>query len=824
MSEFDVEKKLEQLSERWPGKSVASEVSERLAIASDGGTQTGSKSWVLQAGIWQMLRISSALATSLVLVAFGVWFLLPQREWKDVMQESLKDANSWHVVESLVANDKEQQNSEYWYVRGKGVRVEQVGRVEIDDGEVCRTKIRDESGDKFFVRPSIDLETWIRGMFDLAAVPEQWRKTRVEELDKTVAGRKLRAFAFEFDELEGVRVQAFLDEKSRPREVRFAGLNRLADSERVLRIDYEDVQSESLFEMEIPSKARVVDTRQILEQKFPLDASLGVEEKDGLIMAVHEAVALVDQSYFMVTSVRASDDYLKKYPPKKRRINRDWISMDVASQVHSHGSRGAGSQIMILALEWQGIDYLWWIFVPHRQARPSNGAEEGALRVPFFVSHWHEKQKDERGVQNSTSCDIDVPVKVNSPKDLDDIVALFFEDLDQLSVLRSVIYKGPNEVGTPSNTLQLARSLENDAVHFAPFSDFIPEQYAFELRKTRWQLENGDGSGKNPPEGFELAFQERWEPPEDPTKDFEDREFELPPQVKGRVVDESGVGIANAQVTLEVERYHPTKSQSRPPNAVWTTTSNGKGEYVFELDGAINQKYDEVSLRVMCANYATKTEYDYLKMILNGELPEVCLWNGCKITGQIVDANGKPATKTVVRFQANDPDLVRTWDSGPVTVNADGTFMIEAPTKTQTAAAVYPEGHAPRFIEASELLTDAPLDLGEIKLAPGKSYSGRVLDENGAGVANTIVEVSHERYVMLHAFMVPIGLAVKTDASGRFQLPPLDGRYTLQVAESAPVFSKRIQVFGAKPPKIDPWVLDTNEYDIGSEILLAPEQ
>ena len=271
-------------------------------------------------------------------------------------------------------------------------------------------------------------------------------------------------------------------------------------------------------------------------------------------------------------------------------------------------------------------------------------------------------------------------------------------------------------------------------------------------------------------------------------------------------------------MTLLVRRFPAIGDGVSDGPGPWSATTDAQGRYFLAPTGTIRPNHDEVRIKVVAEGFADVSTVDYEKALLGGSLPQVGMVAGRRITGQLVDQGGKPVTKAVVRFQSCNADLTNLWDSGPFPVDDDGRFSVSIPMDGKAAAAVYPKESAPRFIDVT-----AEADQGSIVLEKGIVLKGRVVDRDGQGVAKTVVGIRNEEYRVLFAFVTAIGLGVRTDEAGYFQLPPLRGSYVLSVAKSVPDFSRQMMLEGSPPPSIEPVTFDFDNADSDDLILLRAD-
>jgi len=371
-----------------------------------------------------------------------------------------------------------------------------------------------------------------------------------------------------------------------------------------------------------------------------------------------------------------------------------------------------------------------------------------------------------------------------------------------------------------TGSLQVAISVSNQTVDFIPFDEISDKAYANELLKARWQMQTGNWTGDDPPEDWVAAIPDAdvVEPESKPDLKFSDKPHRVLPKVTGTVVDLDGEPVAKAKVTVRVRRFSKKHRGEDKGPGPWSAVTDAEGKYSIAPTGRIRPNHDEVRIKVTADGFAELDVYDYEHGLLTGEFSPVELPAGRRIIGQFVNVDGKPVAKAIVRFQSCNADLSVTWDSGPFTVDKDGRFSVWAPDDSEVAAAVYPVQYAPRFVE----MTDKG-DQGEIELSKGVSLKGRVVDRNGNGVPKTVVGIRRTDHLILHAYTVLIGTAVRTDDAGFFQLPPLDGQYKLSAGQAMPDYSKQMMLTGDASPTIEPMTIDTADRHLEELILLEEE-
>ena len=245
------------------------------------------------------------------------------------------------------------------------------------------------------------------------------------------------------------------------------------------------------------------------------------------------------------------------------------------------------------------------------------------------------------------------------------------------------------------------------------------------------------------------------------------------------------------------------------------------GVYSIQPTTKIQPKTVLIQMSLGAKGFVNKVSFENdVDAVLAGKFTTVKVARCRKLVGRIVDQHGKPVTHGVVRFQANDEAMTRTWDSYPVKIDSKGRFTVNPPTESACAGVVYADGYAPQFVEREQCDQEKN---GDIVVLPGKVMKGRVLDKSGQGIAGTVIGVRSERYIELHAVLVSVADAVRTDEEGYFTLPPLRGEVRLTVSDGAPQYSKRRRLTGKKPPEIEPVVVDSDTWSAEELIVLQEE-
>ncbi|MEO2013030.1 MAG: hypothetical protein ABGZ53_01530 [Fuerstiella sp.] len=806
MSSHEIEDQLERLGQTWPGESVADRVADRLQE-----TTPPIRSRQLTTSL--VYRAIGVLATTITVVALGFWLRMPQT-LQAALRQSLQKSNSWHMTFETF-DDREVTRGEVWFHRDHGFRTELKGQVTVDNGTHSYTWSRKGDNSPVLLRPSKDDVAMVSEMCDLSNIPSDWTKQRQPKLDQEVAGDQCQAFLLGREanpegEVQDARMVALIDRQTRPRlMIRQRLVHGEWEKQSQITIDYERPIGAAVFEPDYPRNATVVNVQTALKGRFPLAEAAATQQKDGLLFAVHDLIPIDDGTWYVVSSVRGTPEYLLKYPPEKRRLNLHHTAFDVAWQLGSHGSAGSATQLLMFKMEWQGVEYLWrLVYWPHNVSQ-SHGAAPDKLRVPLSAVHIHPDRRNSGNVQIDTSIDLDVPVVHADESTLEEVIAKARIDMQLVS-----------SVFAETESLAIARSMDENSVLFTSFDDITDQAYAQELRKARWQMQSDDFSGADPPADWVATISDSSDRGTDSipggyVSEFRDNPVPLPGRIFGGVVDSAEQPVANAAVTVLIRRFSHKKDETSRAPGPWSAVTDARGQYSIAPSGTIRPNTDEVRIKVIAEGFADALEDDYEKTVLKGALPRVEMLAGRQVKGRLVDNDGKVVAKAIVRFQFCNAELTASWDSGPFPVDQDGGFSLSIPCDGMAVAAVYPTGFAPRFIDVTR-----EIDQGNIVLEKGVSLKGRVVDQNGTGVARTVVGIRNTEHRMLHAYVAVIGTAVRTDDTGYFQLPALQGSYKLSVGQSVPDYSRQMMLTGMEPPSIEPVTVEFNGSTSSDLILL----
>lgn len=374
MSHQELEADLFGLGRKWPVPSVADAVMRRIQREGVPESRRPAR---------RRRRVLLAIAASL-LVAVGLPAVLvvgtPQTLQAQVV-EALKQTSAAHLIISAFDEQGVRRQAEIWYSHDRGFRLESSDETIVDDGKQQWTwwawQSKADGVEPVVVRrASPGAAAMIGEMLQLGNA----HRERAKDRDREIKGQPCEAFVVVPPAPHPSRFIVWQDSSERvvriDDERQFGGDWRVG---REISIDYDVAVPANKFAADFPAKARVIDADGALAERFPLERALATAESGGLLFAVHEARRGEDETWYVVSSVRGTPEYLKKNPPQRRRFNLQTTLLDVAAQPLAPGIDSARMHRAVMATaEMDGVHYLWWLAVRRRRFTVENG-----VRIPF---------------------------------------------------------------------------------------------------------------------------------------------------------------------------------------------------------------------------------------------------------------------------------------------------------------------------------------------------------------------------------------------------------------------------------------------------------
>lgn len=930
MTDKNIEQRLRQLGEEWPtDESFVDRVF--LRIDSESVRPIASHS----AGIFMMR--ASYVTVAAVLACLGLWWAFGSQSTGSVLYAQVKDAlkqvETIHEVATLHTDDGEvHQFAETWYARGRGFSLVREDQVRIDNGTyfwehktgsdtASRTKSlgTDELLDQTLnIREELDrsCERHPGGDRSINGVRHECYRVTFQGPEKPVDTTFLN-----FDKR---RTLVFISPKSLPTRVEMA---KETDGEwktcLVRTWEYDVPVKPEIFEPQFAEGVQVIDIDEAFEQLTDVENAVHMEEREGLIYTIHRAKRFENGGVMILSSVRGTEETLRKYPLTRRRLQPGLFITDGPAKNWQASPQGSGNfRLKLAEANHLGVDAQWWMMVPRGRLPNWFENKDGKVKLEIGVTPRGEyataNHADERGVIHHISWKLalDIPKPEQLPS-LNDIAAQVHSDMN---MLKALVFPGQLDLGVKDvDGTPMGQSGSTNDVSAEQFAAAVQEHLLwwnrgdvnFQLKSGGTGFEGEIGGGMRPAVMVDYnpavddttlarsiersnlaAISARGTKVTDAglahltgltkikrlnvantsitddglrhleamkslkridvtgttvtqagvdrlqsalpgvvivTSDNDTRTkasdkvatsgnkpMPLPVSVTGIVTDSDDQPIANAEVTVLIRTFKQDMHEELNGPLAWKATTDDEGRYSFAPAGTVIPN-NEVRIKVVADGYADQSGRDYEKKILSGVMPAVRLSTGRRIKGRLVDEAGDAVSNAIVRFQSCDADL-NMWDSGPFPVETDGSFALSIPSGGKATGAIYPTGFAPRFVDVT-----SETDQGDVVLEKGVALKGRVVDRNGKGVAKTVVGVRKSEQRIMHVFRAVIGTAVKTDDSGHFLLPVLNGEYNLSVGRSVADYSRQMMLDGNTPPAIKPVTIEFDSSKPGEEILLQEQ-
>jgi hypothetical protein len=517
MTPDNVEERLARLRAAWPAESIADRVMARLGACPDAPSDR--RAWLSR--LPRRSRLVAALAASGLLAAVSLaWLLIASHPATllAAVEQNLARAGSAHLDITFWDAKGQPHKSEVWYRRDGGLRAEGPDEVIVEDPQFQWTWRKDAPAGEVVVlrqpRPNF-LGRSLARLLALPDIPSFLSRDRAPELDREIDGSACRGYL-----LTPTGPDPDLPPGAKPVGERpFRGVV-LADAEdRVHQITFqehtEDGQWRSLRQIHIdygapvpaerlaarlPAGSRVIDRDFVFEDRYPLAGALHRIEAGGLLFAVHDVRPLQDrEGFYVVSSVRGTAEFLRKYPPRRRWINAELSVLDLASQPFASGNYGGKFDRIVLGnAAREGVEFSWWMIVPRRYFKVKDGRKvyepesdvsfmpgepgrlddlPGKARVPLAANYWDEHLRDANGAMGTVSQWVEVAL----PDDrrataLEDVAARARRDLLMM------------RYGGSSSLLGVAADARGDAKSLKPMSHFEPDkvtdaEYAAAVRR-----------------------------------------------------------------------------------------------------------------------------------------------------------------------------------------------------------------------------------------------------------------------------------------------------------------------------------------------------
>jgi hypothetical protein len=516
MTPENVEKRLAELRAAWPAGSIVDRVMARLALLPEAVPPPSHRPWYSRRP-----RLITAMAASGLLAAFGLaWLLIASQPTTllAAIAQNLARAGSAHLDITFWDDKGQPFKSEIWYRRDGGLRAEGPDEVLVEDNQFQWTwRTGAHEGEPVVLRqlrPNF-LGRSLSRILALPDIPSFLSRDRAPELDRQIKGVACRGYI-----LTPTGPDPDLPHGAKPVNGRpFRGLVLVDADDRVHQFTFQERQDDgawrSVREMRIqygvavppekfaarfPAGARVIDRDRVFDDRYPLERALHRVEAGGLLFAVHDLWPLQNRDgFYVVTSVRGTADFLRKYPPRRRWINAEVSALDVAMQPMASGNYGGKyDRIGLGSAAREGVEFSWWMIVPRKYFQVKNGKKvfependesympgepgrlddlPGKARVPLSANYWDERLRDANGAMGMITQWVEVALPAGrQPTTLEDAAARARRDLLMM------------RHGGTYALLGVAADAKPDASTLKPWSHFEPDkvtdaEYAAAVRR-----------------------------------------------------------------------------------------------------------------------------------------------------------------------------------------------------------------------------------------------------------------------------------------------------------------------------------------------------
>lgn len=378
MTPQNLEYQLVRLAADWPMPSVTDAVMARVE-------QLRLEPAVRQprrAPQWALLASAAA-----AVVAIATWLVTvaTPRSLQAQVQQAIEEAESAHIVISNTDVEGKRSQAEIWYSQAFGFRAESPDEIIIDDGtQQLSWRPAAEPGEVIVRRrASRDAISMIAESFRFESIPAGWSQTRAEEFDREVHGARCQAYLVAPSTGNDVRLILLTDAQ---RRIALINEQRQSDGQwksgREVSIEYGASLAAEKFVAKPPEGARVIDADGLLEKQFPLEKALATTEAGGMLFAVHDVNRVDAETFFVLSSVRGTPEYLKQNPPQRRHLNLQASILDVAQQPSTPGNGDGCNRATLATAESEGVHYLWWLAVRRRYFSVDEGVETVRSEMP----------------------------------------------------------------------------------------------------------------------------------------------------------------------------------------------------------------------------------------------------------------------------------------------------------------------------------------------------------------------------------------------------------------------------------------------------------
>ncbi|HLJ11749.1 MAG TPA: hypothetical protein VKU82_11195, partial [Planctomycetaceae bacterium] len=410
-----------------------------------------------------VLRLTAATAAAIV-ISLGAWQLLGPRSAGSVLYAQVlaatKKVNTIHsVIETAGADGALVKAGELWFARGKGFAFKADGSTRIDDGKFYW----EHTGSAKFASRSRSQGT--DELLDQALDIKEDLKQHCQRYaagDRVIGGVACECYsvaapgnreAGEQADREA-HTLAYISEDFLVRRVE---MQKKIDGHWKMWLvrswEYDVPVPDDVFRPAFGPGIEIVDADEAFDRVVDLRRAVFVEERAGLIFAIHRIQRFDSGGVLLVSSVRGTPETLEKFPLQRVMWQPGKYATVPPARNWNASPQGSGYfRIILAAADHQGIDAQWWIMVPRGRPIDALETEPGKFKVDMGMTpsgKFAQEHTDKNGVIQHIMWQQTIPMPpVMGPTSLVDIAENVHAELKLLgSTATTYLELGVKDVG-----------------------------------------------------------------------------------------------------------------------------------------------------------------------------------------------------------------------------------------------------------------------------------------------------------------------------------------------------------------------------------------
>ena len=419
-SQEDVEKILSDFGKAWPESgSIVEGVMQKIESLPVRQYSSNRRRIIMKSMI--------GIAASLAVIALIWWGVLGDRNslYAQVI-EAVHKARTFHTIQFAQPKDgaKPIKATEQWFERGVGFRMEGFGQIRLGNDEYIWSFNKDRNIVTRSQSNGIDKATMpIFAQIDQLAQELQNEYERYPKGDQEIDHEPCKAYLLtKTDRIVDSSMKSgerrgliYLDQQSRlVRGVVQRRENDRYNTESYISFKYDEPIDPALFKPDFGKDVKIIDADEVFDEFVNLKTAIYVEERSGIIYAIHRVERFENGCVLVVSSVRGTEETLKKYPLTKRPVRPGQFLTDGPATNPLTSQSGGDTYHMKLAdATHQGIDVSWWAMIPSYTRPDYFEVAPGRMKIHVFVMPHGEFAnlfRDKNGIGHDLSWDIEVNV------------------------------------------------------------------------------------------------------------------------------------------------------------------------------------------------------------------------------------------------------------------------------------------------------------------------------------------------------------------------------------------------------------------------------